>query len=173
MNYRLLKGETIDLSSLPKNDLEFLVDLQRRAMEGEEFFDLARSYCGTGAYPLKGSLRVTRAIHETPLFRVAEDIVDRVGIQQGRIAPDPDDRLVPIDEIVGVTDAARELGITRSAVIKAAQAGRLQGKKIGSTWALLKRSVQNYQVAHYRVKAGRAAHGGAKRSRATEQATRR
>ncbi len=173
MDYRLLDGAAIDMSTLPKSDLGFLLELQRRAMEGEDYFELEQVVCGTGAYPLKGSPRVTRAVHETPLFRVAEDIVDRVGIQQGRIAPDPEDRLAPTEEIVGVTEAAVELGITRSAVIKAAQAGRLQGKKIGSTWALLKRSVRNYQVAHHRVKAGRAAHGSAKRSRAPEKAAHR
>ncbi len=158
MNYELLNGETLDLSPLPKQDVEFLLDLMQRAMNDEDYFDLERRVCGQGAYTLKGSVRVTREVHDTPLFRAAEDIVDRAGIRQGALAPDPGDERVPIEDIVSVTEAAEALRITRSAVIKAAQAGRIKGKKIGQTWALLRRSVDSYSVAQYRVAAGRAAH---------------
>lgn len=157
MKYKLLSGETLDLSKLPKADIEFLLDLSRRAME-EDYFSLERAVCGPGAYSLKGSRRVTREVHATPLFRAAEDIVDRVGIRQGALAPDRGDERALTEEIVSISEAAKMLGITRSAVIKAAQTGRLKGKKIGHTWALLRRSVESYKVAHYRVEAGRAAH---------------
>jgi predicted DNA-binding protein (UPF0251 family) len=156
--YQLLKGEVVDLGELPKNDLAYLLDLQRRAMEDEDYFELERSVCGPGAYPLKGSPRVTREIHQTPLFRVAEDIVDRVGIRQGVIAPDENDKMMPIEGIMSASEAAERLGITRSAVIKSARSGRLKGKKIGNAWVLLQRSVESYQVAMHRVKAGKAAH---------------
>ena len=158
MKYDLLNGEQLDLSALPKKDVTFLLDLMQRAMNDEDYFELERSACGKGAHPLKGSPRVTRQIHDTPLFRAAEDIVDRAGIRQGVLAPDPGDERVPTEEIVSVTEAAGSLGITRSAVIKAAQAGRIKGKKIGHTWALLRRSVESYSVARHRVEAGRAAH---------------
>lgn len=158
MSYRLLNGDTVHLAALPKGDLAFLIDLQRRAMENEDYSDLERSVCGPGAYPLKGSPRVTSEVHRTALFRVAEDIAYRVAIRQGVMAPNHDDELVPTDGIMSVTEAAEELGISRSAVVKAAQTGRLKGKKIGRTWALLKRSVRSYRVAEHRVAAGRAAH---------------
>jgi excisionase family DNA binding protein len=158
MKYRLLGGDVIDLGELPKEDLAFLLDLQRRAMDDEDYFELERAVCGPGAYPLKESPRVTSEIHRTALFRVAEDIVDRVGIRQGVIAPDRNDDLVPTEGIMSVTEAAKQLRVTRSAIIKAAQAGRLKGKKIGKTWALLRRSVESYKVAEHRVAAGKAAH---------------
>ncbi|HVE82721.1 MAG TPA: helix-turn-helix domain-containing protein [Myxococcales bacterium] len=158
MKYQLLNGETLDLSSLPKGDLEFLLALMRRALEDEDYFSLERAVCGPGAYPLKGGARVTHELHASPLFRAAEDIADRAGIRQGMLAPDPGDERVPTEDIVSVTEAAKRLGITRSAVIKAAQAGRIKGKKIGHTWALLRRSVESYRVAQHRVEAGRAAH---------------
>ncbi|MBI3726451.1 helix-turn-helix domain-containing protein, partial [bacterium] len=125
--------------------------------EDQDYFDLERSICAKGAYPLKGSPRVTREIHDSLIFRVAEDVVDRVGLRQGVIAPAAKDERVPTDEIVSVSEAAGLLGITRSAVIKAAHTGRLKGKKIGKTWALLRRSVESYEVAQHRVDAGRAA----------------
>jgi excisionase family DNA binding protein len=89
---------------------------------------------------------------------VAEDIADRAGIRQGILAPDPGDERVPMEDIVSVTEAAKFLGVTRSAVIKAAQVGRIKGKKIGNTWTLLRRSVDGYKVAQHRVEAGRSAH---------------
>ena len=158
MKSRLLDGEVADLGKLPKEDLAFLLDLQRRAMDDEDYFELERAVCGPGAYPLKGSPRVTSAVHRTPLFRAAEDVAYRVGIRQGVIAPNEDDEMVPTEAIMSVSEAAEELGITRSAVAKAAQSGRLRGKKIGNAWALLKRSVRSYQVAEHRVAAGKAAH---------------
>ena len=158
MKYDLLNGEQLNLAALPKKDVTFLLDLMQRAMNDEDYFKLERSVCGKGAYPLKGSPRVTRQIHDTPLFRAAEDIVDRAGIRQGVLAPDVGDERVPTEEIVSVTEAAGTLGITRSAVIKAAQTGRIKGKKIGHAWALLRRSVESYSVARHRVEAGRAAH---------------
>ncbi len=156
--YGLLDGARVSLGALPRADLAFLLDLQRRAMEDEDYFDLERSVCGPDAYPLKGSPRVTTEIHRTPLFRVAEDIAYRVGIRQGVLAPNDDDELVPIEGIMSVTEAAKDLGISRSAVVKATRAGRLKGKKIGRTWALLRRSVESYVVAKHRVDAGKAAH---------------
>lgn len=158
--YHFLGGRMVDLGELPKKDLAYLLNLQRRAMENEDYFLLQREVCGAGAYPLKGSRRVTREVHESTLFRVAEDIVDRVGMEQGVIAPSADDRVEITDEIMGTAEAAKRLGITRDAVVKAAQAGRLKGKKIGNTWALLRRSVEGYEVAQHRVEAGRAAHRG-------------
>jgi hypothetical protein len=158
MRYELLNGDEVDLAGLSREDTEFLLDLMRRAMGDEDYFSLERAVCGSGAYPLKRSARVTPEIHASPLFRVAEDVVDRAGIRQGRLAPDPGDARVPTEQIMSVGDAAKALRITRSAVIKAAQSGRIQGKKIGHRWALLCNSVKSYRVASYRVEAGRAAH---------------
>ena len=88
MRYELLSGESVVLTSLSKNDMAFLFELYGRALADEDYFGMERSVCGEGAYPLKGSARVTREIHESLLFRVAEDVVDRVGLRQGVIAPD-------------------------------------------------------------------------------------
>ena len=156
--YRLLNGDVVDLDRLESGDLAFLLELQRRAMEDEDYFDLERAVCGPGAYPLSGSPRVTGATHQTPLFRVAEDIAYRAGVRQGVLALGEDDDLVSTEGILSVAEAAEELGITRSAVVKAAQAGRIKGRKLGRTWALLRRSVEIYEVAPHRVAAGKAAH---------------
>lgn len=85
--YQLLSGELVDLEQLSKEDLAYLLDLQRRAMDAGDYFDLLRRLCGADAYPLKGSDRVTHEICESLLYRIAKDIVERVGIEQGTVAP--------------------------------------------------------------------------------------
>lgn len=156
VKYRLLKGKTLDLSTLSREDLAFLVELGRRAMGDEDYGSLRLAVCGRDAYPLKGGGQVTGRIHMSPLYRVAEDIVDRVGIRQGLLGADPGDRPTAADEIVGVGEAAKILGVSRSAVHKAASTGRLRGRRIGRSWALLRGSVEHYQVSAQRVQAGRA-----------------
>lgn len=62
-----------------------------------------------------------------------------------------------LDAIVCVAEAAEILGVSKSAVLHAANAGRIEGKKLGGSWVLLRHSVRAYEVASYRVKAGKAA----------------
>lgn len=164
MKYELLKGKSIDLAKLRRADLEYLVTLSRRAVDDEDYTKLVLAVKGRRAYPLRGGRRVTREVLDSDLYRLSEDIVDRVGIRQGMIAPDSSDRVTAVHQIVGVTEAARMLGITRAAVVKAARAGRLQGRQIGKAWALLRGSVDRYKVAEYRVEAGRAARKAGKRA---------
>lgn len=154
LTYRLLDGRKLDLRGLSRADLEFVLDLQARALAGEDFFTLEMSVCGRGAYPLKGSPRVTSEVHATKLFRVAEDVAFRTGILQGFLAPAG--ARAP-DKLVGVADAAKRLGISRAAVVKALKAGRLRGERVGKAWAIPEESVGAYRVAKARVAAGKAA----------------
>ena len=127
--YELLNGTVVELDELDNADLAFLLGLQRRAMAGDDYFDLERDVCGPGAYPLKGSPRVTQEIHDTPLFLVAEDVAYRLAIQQGVMAPNIDDGLGQTEGIMSVTEAAEHLGISRSAVVKAAHPSPLSARR--------------------------------------------
>lgn len=160
MNYELLKGQKVDLATLSKADLAFLVHLSRRAVADEDYATLVLAVKGGDSRRGRGRRWVTKQVQHSGIYRVAEDIVDRVGIRQGMIAPDADDGVTAVDQIVGVAEAAQMLGITRAAVVKAARAGRLQGRQIGKAWALLRGSVKRYRVAQHRVLAGRAARRG-------------
>lgn len=61
----------------------------------------------------------------------------------------------PLEQIVGVAEAAEMLGISRAAVVHAVQYGRIEGKKVGRSWVLLQQSVLDYEVTACRVEAGR------------------
>ncbi len=157
MRFTLLDGETIDASRLSRRDLEFLLDLLWRTLADQPASEVGVLVAGHGAYPLKGRERVTTRVSSEPLYRVANDIFIRLAIRQGRMgATETDD--VPVDDVVSVSEAASMLGVSRAAVIKALKRGRFQGRKIGKTWVLVRRSVERYEVTRSKVEAGRAAH---------------
>ncbi len=91
--YTTLKGQQWNLRDLSQEDLSWLFQLLVRAHNDDSYSLLRQSLAGPYAYPLKGSMRVTTEIHESPLYRIAEDIVDRVGIKQGVVGADPDDQV--------------------------------------------------------------------------------
>lgn len=100
LQYRLLDGKKLDLMMITdygRNSAEgtadflFLIYLYQEALKNRPYSELRFLIAGPGAYPLKGSERVTKEVHESLLYRIAEDIVDRVGIRQGMVAPNPTD----------------------------------------------------------------------------------
>ncbi len=100
MMYRLMKGDEINLNDpalFSAADLTFLIDLQHRAFwEEEPYGQLRLDLAGRPtAYPIwrMRQTRVTKEVHDSPLYRVAEDIIDRAGIRQGAVGADPDDVL--------------------------------------------------------------------------------
>lgn len=44
--------------------------------------------------------------------------------------------LEPVPDLVSVTEAAAELGISRQAVVKRLEAGTMPGTKVGATWVI-------------------------------------
>lgn len=97
--YVFLDGTSVSLLDLLQADtgevdLAFIMWLMQQAWhEGRSYSGLRARIAGPNAWPLKGSHRVTREIHETLLYRIAEDIVDRAGIKQGALGANPDDKI--------------------------------------------------------------------------------
>lgn len=44
--------------------------------------------------------------------------------------------LAPVPELVGVTDAAAALGVSRQAVLQRLESGSLPGRKVGNAWVI-------------------------------------
>ncbi|MEL6546010.1 MAG: helix-turn-helix domain-containing protein [Myxococcota bacterium] len=72
-----------------------------------------------------------------------------------------EERLV-FEKIVDVKEAATMLGISKAAVVRAIQYDRLEAKRIGRSWAVLRSSVARYRVEEHRVRAGRLSRQGLK-----------
>ena len=43
---------------------------------------------------------------------------------------------IPVPELVSVTDAAAQLGVSRQAVLQRLESGSLAGQKVGKTWVI-------------------------------------
>ncbi len=169
MEYTLLDGQRLALDALTREDLAYLFDLARRASEGEEQGELHLAVKGRDAYPLKGAPGVSAELSASTLFRVAEDIAFRASIRQGTIRPAPGESAEALEGVIGVTEAASQIGISRAAVVNAANRGRIQGRKIGGAWALLESSVRRYKVAEHYVEAGRSGGGQRRTVRAAKK----
>lgn len=146
--YVLLDGSKVSLAGLTAKESIFLKDLLRMARKDEDYFDIYARACGPGSIALRGHSGLTRALAETPLYLAARDLATRAGIQQHLIlAPEHEARRhqLPTDgSTVSVTQAAEILGISRAAVHKAIQGGKIRSQRIGNVILADRMSVLEY-----------------------------
>ncbi|MFN7970978.1 MAG: helix-turn-helix domain-containing protein [Acidobacteriota bacterium] len=148
MKLRLLDGRDIDLVGVNEAGRRFLRDLREMDRSDVSYFEIYRAALGPGSPALRGRNRVNRAIADSPLYLAARDIATRAGVRQGLIlAPDQYSagESAPTDaSMMSVTQTADKIGITRAAVYKAIEAGRLEARRIGNVTVVARSAVQKY-----------------------------
>jgi len=148
--HRFLDGTSTMLGELTSAEKDFLKTLKRMAKDSS-YFDVYRFALGPGSPALQGKNHVDKAIVQTPLYRVAEDIATRAGIDQGLIlAPEHEDKrelAKDIDEPLSVPQAADVIGMTRIAAYKAIKEGRLPHVKVGNVLLVKKADAEEYRRA--------------------------
>jgi hypothetical protein len=124
--YTLLGGAQLSLGGLEGSELAYLERLKAKADANEDYFVLLREVRGRESVPLWNFHgQVTPEAAQSIFFQVALDIVERVGLRQGRVL-DPAKALPEAAmRFVSIAEAARVIGMSRQAVHKA-----LQNKKI-------------------------------------------
>lgn len=144
--HRLMTGGVLDLSGLSKSERDFLAALKAAVKGGVDYPELLRRVRGPGAQLLRGG-RLTAAVMVTPAYRAAQDIADRVGVEQGYLlAPDvPTADLDSGGDLLSLTEAADLIGITRPAAHQALMEGRLRGRRVGNAWILRRRDVEQFK----------------------------
>ena len=147
--YRLLDGEAIDLGDLSPQEAAFLADLRKMAREGVSYFEIYRTALGPGSLALNGRSRVDRRLAETPLYRAAEDMATRSGIEQGLILAPRHEALritAPTDaSMMSVTQAADLIGVSRAAVYKAIERGALGALHVGNVTLVDRAAAAEYR----------------------------
>ncbi len=136
--HRLLEGEVIDTSGFSDAEHKFLKELSEDGRRGAEYFDLLRRVKGPQALPLRRG-RLTPQIASSAFYRVAHDIADRVGIEQGYLlAPDVERPMSGglRQDLLSLTEAADLIGISRAAAHQALVEGRLRGQRVGNAWVV-------------------------------------
>lgn len=147
--HRLLSGEVIRLDELESREKEFLDNLRKMARQDISYFEISRTAIGPGSIALGGRNRVNRSILKSPLYLVARDIATRAGIDQGLIlAPEHEserDKLPQDFTMISVEQAANLIGISRAAVYKAIEKGKLRYRKLGNVTVVDRASAREYR----------------------------
>lgn len=147
--YTLLDGREMDVGALGKRGMAFLDGLRRMADEGLSYFEILRMAIGPGSPALEGRSTVNAPLAESPLYLVARDIATRAGINEGLIlAPEHESMRasVPRDSsFISVTQAASLIGVSRSAVHQAIDAGKIKAQRFGNVLLVLRASAKEYQ----------------------------
>jgi hypothetical protein len=136
--HELLDGEVIDTSAFSDAERRFLKELAQDGRRGAEYFDLLRRVKGPGAVPLRGG-RLTPRVARSAFYRVAHDIADRIGIEQGFLLESGVERPangVLHRNLLSLTEAAGVIGISRPAAHQALVEGRLRGQRVGNAWVV-------------------------------------
>jgi hypothetical protein len=147
--HELLTGEKLSLAGLTEEERAFLRRLARDAEQGTDYFDLLRRVKGPKALPLRGG-PITPAIATSVLYRVAHDIADRVGIEQGYLlAPEVAESVETEggDDLLSLTEAAELIGITRPAAHQALVEKRLRGRRVGNAWVVTRPDAEAFRKA--------------------------
>jgi len=145
--YELLTGESLDLGALKKEEVEFLDRLRAdAAKEGADYFELLKRVKGPEGVPLRGR-PITPATARSPLYRVAHDVADRVGIEQGYVLRSDADRTAvqPESGLLSMTEAADLIGISRPAVHQALREERLRGRRVGNAWVIRRADAEAFK----------------------------
>ena len=149
--YVTLTGETIDLSSLSAQAKTFLGQAMRAYQTGEAFPNFVNRVHAPGSAPLAGGSWVTAEVSRSALYRICQDLADRLGIAQGFLAVGPNSSVVEgkdsragTQDALSCEDAAERIGVSGEAVRKAIREGRLPARQIGRTYVLDTLAVDAY-----------------------------
>jgi len=144
--YELLNGERISLGWLSEKDMVFLEGLKQAYEQGDDYFEMLRAIRGQNAYTLKGEPRLTNQVTQSVLYRVASDIVERAGINQG-VSLHPNQGLENPDDVplCSMSEAAEIIGVSKAAVHQALTKGKLRGWMVGTIWVLSRADVLAYR----------------------------
>jgi hypothetical protein len=162
--HKLLTGETLDLSKLAEKERGFLRRLAREAERGADYFELLRRVKGPKAIPLRGG-PITPVIAASALYRVAHDIADRVGIEQGYVLAPAVAQSVEAagpGDFLSLTEAADLIGITRPAAHQALVEKRLPGRRVGKAWVVTRTDAEAFKITRSNRRASAADHAAAR-----------
>jgi hypothetical protein len=127
--YKLRDGSLIDVSKMPRAEQLYVAWLAERLRGGAGYHELLVAVAAPGAYPLGGKPLADAAVQETPLFRVASDILARAAETAGVMAAEL--QAAQPGVYYSVTEAGKRLGISRAAIAQAIHEERLPAYRLG------------------------------------------
>lgn len=137
--YILLDGRQLSLGWLTASEFAYLTKLRDRANADEDYFELLREVRGPKSVALLDfGGKVTCGAAQSLFFQVAIDIVERAGIRQGCVLDPKEIQVDSTKKFVGMAQAARLIGMSRQAVHRVLQSGKILGWRVGdgNTWVV-------------------------------------
>lgn len=125
--YTTLEGDVIDLAQLNAEEVSHFqrcAEAYRAQMQWRDFHALARGT--SNAHIRKAGGVITRMTWNHPLFRVTQDMEDRLAITQGGVRASEGDRVDSdpfADEWIPVSEAAAQKGVTSPGIHQAIRRG--------------------------------------------------
>jgi hypothetical protein len=161
--YKTLDGRVLDLSVGTEEERAYLArgeQAYRDGMPWAAFLELV----GSTKNPLLRATggRVTDTVWNHPLYRAMRDLGDRLGIQQGTIAPEAGDDVTQdpfADEWLLVSAAAKRKGVTVQGLHEAIRRGDVVARtaRPGSKWLVVSaNSLERWVPRPAKQAAGRA-----------------
>lgn len=149
--YITLNREKIDLSRLTREERAFLGRVVKTYEAGEAYPNFVNMVNAPGSPALGKRQWVTKAVVASPLYRVSQDLADRLGIAQGFLALGENSSLedtgfIERDEpnYLSSQQAAEMIGVTPEAIRKAIRTRRLPARQVGRTYLVERQAVQAY-----------------------------
>lgn len=148
-----LDGSVIDLHSLSDEEYAFYTECLSAYKTNMPRGDYLRLIQNPSNPVMKGSQMVTREITKTPLYRAVEDIEYRLAIRQDKAEPSPNDLVdeepAQRDRFLSASEAAKQKGVSVTAIIKAVKDGRIAAhqEKDRGQWKVSERSLSKYSPA--------------------------
>ncbi len=149
--YITLAGEKIELSHLTPEERTFLGHVVKAYEESEAYPNFVNKISSPGSHALAKGRWVTEKVAASPLYRVCQDLADRLGIAQGFLALGEQSSLQDAGFIerrepnyVSSEEAARLLGVTAEAIRKAIRERRIPARQVGRTYLIERRAVEAY-----------------------------
>lgn len=156
--YITLTGEKIDLSQLTPEGRAFLGHIVKAYEETEAYPNFVNRINSPGSPALAKGRWVTEKVAASPLYRVCQDLADRLGIAQGFLTLGKNsslqdagfvDRREP--DYVSSAEAGRLAGVTPEAIRKAIRERRIPARQVGRTYLVERRAAEAYAARSARV----------------------
>ncbi len=149
--YIALNGERIDLSALSPEEKAFLGRIVKAYEKGEAYPNFVNRINAPGSLSLQGSQWITEKVAASAIYRVCQDLADRLGIAQGFLAVGENSSVEDTGFIeqeepryVSSDEAAKLIGVTAEAIRKAIREKRLPARRVGRTYLISRQAVDGY-----------------------------
>ncbi len=149
--YVTLTGEKIDLSNLTREEKMFLGKAVKAYEAGEAFPNFVNLVNEPGSAALQGGQWVTEEVASSALFRVCQDLGDRLGVAQGFLALGENSSAESAGfteqaerDYMSCEEAATQVGVSAEAIRRAIREDRLPAKRVGRTYLLEPKAVEAY-----------------------------